>query len=94
MTVYYEYELEYMYDEMLDECFGMVEVAGMKYDTSTVLKNVDEVAYRCGFNDWMDSEGWSETKDGKGYYNRNEEGEEEEDFSQYKREPEIFGGER
>lgn len=44
------------YEEMLDECYGMFEVAGMRYFTSTILKEVDPFAYRCGFNDWCDSE--------------------------------------
>lgn len=42
------------YDEMLDEQ-GEIGVAGMSYATSQVLKAVDPVAYRCGFNDWVDS---------------------------------------
>lgn len=44
-----------MYDEMLDE-FGVVEIGNLKYDASYVLKQVDEIAYRCGFNDWCDAE--------------------------------------
>jgi hypothetical protein len=51
-----EYEALEMYDAMLDEVYGMVEVAGMHYDTSNLLKNNDEIAYRCGFNDWCDAE--------------------------------------
>lgn len=51
-----EHKLEDRYDEMLDDVYGDVEVAGMSYATSRVLKEIDDVAYRTGFNDWLDSE--------------------------------------
>ena len=44
-----------MYDEMLDDCEGPVELCGMTYSASQVLREVDPVAYRCGFNDYVDS---------------------------------------
>ena len=47
-------EAEELYREALDET-GPVEVSGMKYDVSHVLKSVDPIAYRCGFNDFADS---------------------------------------
>ena len=40
------------YDDMLDECHEDVKVCGMTYNTSRVLKEVDPIAYRCGFNDY------------------------------------------
>jgi hypothetical protein len=43
-----------MYDELLDS-EGPVIVAGMKFDPSYILKNLDETAYCCGFNDYTDS---------------------------------------
>ena len=46
---------EEMYDEMLDDCEGPVELCGMTYSASQVLREVDPVAYRCGFNDYVDS---------------------------------------
>ena len=58
------------YDEMLDECFGVVSVAGISYDTSNLLKSTDPITYRCGFNDWLDAEitdGRYEEIDGKIY---------------------------
>ncbi len=55
-----ERELGDRYDDMLDEVHGTVTIAGLEYDTSIVLKNVDPIAYRCGFNDWTDAEGWDE----------------------------------
>ena len=44
-----------MYEEMLDDCEGLVELCGMTYSASYVLREVDPVAYRCGFNDYVDS---------------------------------------
>lgn len=43
------------YDEMLDDCYDLVKVAGYEYETSRVLKEVDPIAYRCGFLDWVNS---------------------------------------
>ena len=47
----YTYE---QYDETLDECYGLVKICGLEYSTSHALKMVDEVAYKCGFNDEVD----------------------------------------
>jgi hypothetical protein len=44
------------YDSMLDS-EGLVTVAGMIFYPSDVLKKMDPTAYRCGFNDFMDSFG-------------------------------------
>lgn len=44
------------YDEMLDECNDLLKIGSLTYTPSQVLKSVDEIAYRCGFNDWCDSE--------------------------------------
>ena len=54
-TTVYQYQLEEMYDDMLDEVFGTVEVAGMTYDTSVLLKNADPIAYRVGMAEYADS---------------------------------------
>ena len=43
---------EEAYDQMLDDVHGMCEIAGMEYSTSYCLKEIDPVAYRCGFSDW------------------------------------------
>lgn len=45
------------YDEMLDEVYGDAEVCGYTYSSSRALKELDPIAYDCGFNDWCDSEG-------------------------------------
>jgi hypothetical protein len=40
---------------MLDECFPEVEICGYKWDPSTALKRIDEIAYNCGFSDYVSS---------------------------------------
>lgn len=41
------------YDDMLDEIHG----EPMGYPASRILREVDPIAYRVGFHDWLDSEG-------------------------------------
>jgi hypothetical protein len=45
-----------LYDKMLDEN-DTVQIGGLEYDPSYVLRLVDPVAYRCGFIDFLDSMG-------------------------------------
>lgn len=49
-------DLESRYDDMLDEAYPDLTIAGLSYSTSNALKEIDPTAYRCGFNDWLDSE--------------------------------------
>jgi hypothetical protein len=46
------WELEQAYNEMLDEVYGTVNIAGYEYDTSKALKEIDPIAYRVGMNDY------------------------------------------
>lgn len=43
------------YDNFIDEIAGDVTILGMSYCASRVLREVDPVAYRCGFSDYCDS---------------------------------------
>ena len=54
-----ESTLEQEYRDYIDE-FNTVEIMGMSYTASRVLEELDPTAYRCGFNDWLDSEEWDE----------------------------------
>lgn len=47
-----DYEMQERYDEMLDETYGPVIIAGYTYDTSRALKEVDPIAYSVGLNDY------------------------------------------
>lgn len=49
-------DLYEMYDNFLDEIYPNCQIAGLTYLTSRILKEVDPIVYRCGFNDWLDSE--------------------------------------
>lgn len=44
-----------LYDELLDELHSPIIVGGIEFEPSRVLKELDPIAYRCGFNDWLDS---------------------------------------
>ena len=47
-----EYEKIELYKDMLDEIYGEIKVCGMTYAASKVLKDVDPIAFSCGFADW------------------------------------------
>lgn len=51
-TMYFYSEIESQYEDMLNESYGMIDICGMKYDAGHALKNVDEIAFRCGCSDW------------------------------------------
>lgn len=59
---------EARFDDMLDECYSFEKVGGIfaNMSPSRVLKEVDPTAYRCGVNDYEDSESWVEI-DGECY---------------------------
>lgn len=50
-----DYVTEDDYDEMLDDCHGDIDICGYSYSASRVLQEVDPIAYRCGYNDYVDS---------------------------------------
>jgi hypothetical protein len=44
-----------LFDEMLNDCYPEIEICGLKYSPSLALKRVDETAYCCSANDYIDS---------------------------------------
>ena len=48
-----ESEVERQYDDILDEY--PVVIGSLEYSGSHVLQNIDPIAYRCGFLDYVDS---------------------------------------
>ena len=66
VTIYDDNDLHEIYDNMLDEIYGEVLVAGLCLgNTSEVLKRCDNTAYRTGFVDWLDGESqFTELDDG------------------------------
>lgn len=57
---------EELYDDLLEDVSGPVCIGGIEYGAPHVLKEVDPTAYRCGFNDFMDEEEFTEI-DGEYY---------------------------
>lgn len=55
-----EYAAIELYRDMLDDVYGDVTVAGMTYTTSRALEVLDPIAFRVGFSDWTDAEGFEE----------------------------------
>jgi len=53
----HEQELYKMYDDMLNDCSELIRIGTLEYLPSNVLKNVDEIAYRVGFDEYADSMG-------------------------------------
>ena len=51
-----EHAAHEQFDDFLDEANPVVEILGMSYNLSTVLKKCDPIAYRCAFNDWCAGE--------------------------------------
>ena len=49
----FEYEVaEAEYDDFLDDCYPTVELMGMTFYPSDVLKSCDPIAYRCSKSDY------------------------------------------
>lgn len=61
---------EEAFSRMLDECYSFKSVGGpfAHMQPSDVLKECDPTAFRCGVNDWADSEEWTEIE-GETYRN-------------------------
>lgn len=51
----YDYA-EREYDDELDETHQDCEIMGLSFSASQVLKECDPIAYKCGLNDFADSE--------------------------------------
>lgn len=49
-----EGEVERMYDDILDEY--PVNIGSLEYAGSYALRELDPIAYRCGFNDFVDGQ--------------------------------------
>jgi hypothetical protein len=40
------------FDEMLDECYPTVEIGGVTFYPSQIVKDCDPIAYRVWLSDW------------------------------------------
>ena len=50
-----ESELEDAFSECLDDCWEPASVCGYEYAAGRALRELDPVAFRCGFLDWLDA---------------------------------------
>tara|TARA_R110002012_G_C11665406_1_gene612612 strand:+ start:4248 stop:4496 length:249 start_codon:yes stop_codon:yes gene_type:complete len=48
-------ELEEMFDEFLDDITEPVDILGIKYDVSRVLKEIDPIMYEAGMDEFFDN---------------------------------------
>lgn len=55
-----ETELEEYFSEILDEIYSPIEIFGIPVSYSYIVHNVDYIAFREAFLEWIDSEGISE----------------------------------
>lgn len=51
-----EAEADERFQDLLNDIYPTVTIAGYDYDPARVLKDVDPIAYREEFNNWMDNE--------------------------------------
>jgi len=58
-----ERELLQRYRDDLDETNEEIKLGELTFLPSRVIEELDPIAFRCGFADWTDSEGWQETDD-------------------------------
>lgn len=47
-------ELEDAFENDLNECYDTVSVCGYEFDAGRALRELDPIAFRCGFSDWID----------------------------------------
>lgn len=49
-------DTEEYYAAALDEMYPVVEIGGLTFDPSRIVKELDPVAFRCGMNDYLDGD--------------------------------------
>jgi hypothetical protein len=62
-----EHELEREYRDMLNDCHEPAKICGYEYEPAQALKEVDPVAYRCGFSDFTGDDNYVIEFKGKYY---------------------------
>jgi len=48
-------ELEEMYDDFLDEISEPIDIFGIKFDVSRILKELDPIMYNIGMDEYFDN---------------------------------------
>lgn len=49
-----DYELEELYKDFINDTTETVKIWGMEYDPAYALQELDPIAYRVGYSDWLD----------------------------------------
>lgn len=49
-------EVEDIFQEFLDDLYGFPDIAGYSFGTGRILREIDPIAFREEFNNWLDSE--------------------------------------
>jgi len=55
MNLTEKYYTDKEFEDILNEVYGTVEIAGMTFDTGRALKELDPTAFDCANNDYFDS---------------------------------------
>ena len=50
-TFEFYWEAESAYQDLLDDIYGVVTIAGMEFDTGRALRDLDPIAFRCGVSE-------------------------------------------
>lgn len=53
---YTDAQLEDVFEEWVNDAYGDVDIAGYSFGAGRALRELDEVAFREEFNNWIDSE--------------------------------------
>lgn len=59
-----EKDYDQMYDDFLNETSPEIKIGYLTFSPSRVLRELDPIAYRCGFSDWLDFEGLTDEYEG------------------------------
>lgn len=51
-----EWELEEQFEDMLNDVYPMIEIVGMYFEPGAALKELDPIAYRESFLDYINSQ--------------------------------------
>lgn len=54
MPKFEDYQLRDQFNDWLDECLPMVDILGMQYLPSYVLRECDPIAYSVTYSDYLD----------------------------------------
>jgi hypothetical protein len=57
---YSESDVEGMLNDSIDDSYGIIEICGLKFSPSRILRELDPIGYRGMFLDFTDGREWDE----------------------------------